>query len=185
MKKILFSVAIAFSILLNSSKSYADVAGLTPCRQSASFSKRLDSSVKKLEARLKKYKEGTPAALAIEQKIQTTKERFDRYANSDLLCGKDGLPHLIADGRPSHAAEFVIPGIMFIYITGWIGWVGRKYLRTIQDDSKLATQKEIIIDVPVALRIMSSGFIWPLSAWEEFVSGDLVREKNEVTTSPR
>jgi hypothetical protein len=25
--------------------------------------------------------------------------------------------------------EFVIPGVLFLYITGWIGWVGRKYVR--------------------------------------------------------
>ena len=185
MKKFLISITLTLSILLGSTPSFADVAGLVPCSQSASFSKRLDSSVKKLEARLKKYKSGTPAALAIEQKIATTKDRFDRYSKSELLCGKDGLPHLIADGRPNHAVEFVVPGILFIYITGWIGWVGRKYLRTVQSDAKLAAQKEIIIDVPIALRIMSSGFIWPLSAWEEFVSGDLVRDKDEVTTSPR
>jgi photosystem I subunit 3 len=51
----------------------------------------------------------------------------------------DGLPHLIADGRWSHAAEFILPGFGFIYITGWIGWVGRKYIR--------ATTKKILLKV--------------------------------------
>ena len=134
MKKFLISITLTLSILLGSTPSFADVAGLVPCSQSASFSKRLDSSVKKLEARLKKYKSGTPAALAIELKIATTIDRFDRYSKSELLCGKDGLPHLIADGRPNHAVEFVVPGILFIYITGWIGWVGRKYLRTVLEN---------------------------------------------------
>jgi photosystem I subunit 3 len=29
------------------------------------------------------------------------------------------------------AAEFILPGFGFIYISGWIGWVGRKYIRAL------------------------------------------------------
>jgi photosystem I subunit 3 len=107
----------------------ADVAGLTPCKDSAVFKRRLDGSVKKLTARLENYDEGTPAYLALEAQIDRTNARFDKYGKQGLLCGADGLPHLIADGRPSHAGEFVLPGIMFLYITGWIGWAGRSYLQ--------------------------------------------------------
>jgi len=39
----------------------ADVSGLTPCKDSAAFKKRLDGSTKKLSARLANYEEGTPA----------------------------------------------------------------------------------------------------------------------------
>jgi photosystem I subunit 3 len=67
----------------------------------------------------------SPPALALAQQVDRTKARFDKYSRSELLCGTDGLPHLIADGRWSHAAEFILPGFGFIYITGWIGWVGR------------------------------------------------------------
>jgi photosystem I subunit 3 len=42
---------------------------------------------------------------------------------------KEGLPRIIASGQWDHANEFVIPGVLFLYITGWIGWVGRKYVR--------------------------------------------------------
>jgi photosystem I subunit 3 len=36
---------------------------------------------------------------------------------------KEGLPRIIASGQWDHANEFVIPGVLFLYITGWIGWV--------------------------------------------------------------
>jgi photosystem I subunit III len=73
---------------------------------------------------------------------------------------------------------------MFLYISGWIGWVGRKYIRTI-DGLSNATEKEIIIDVPLALKIMSTGFIWPVSAWQEYLSGTLLADAAEITVSPR
>nr|YP_002327477.1 photosystem I subunit III [Vaucheria litorea]ACF70894.1 PSI plastocyanin-binding subunit III [Vaucheria litorea] len=163
---------------------FADVAGLIPCNESSVFTKRMEISIKKLENRLKKYEAGSPPSLALEQQIKRTQQRFKRYSDSGLLCGKDGLPHLITDGRWSHSVEFIIPGLMFIYITGWIGWVGRKYIRTISNLSN-ATEKEIIIDVPLALKIMSTGFIWPISAWQEYVSGNLLADVTEITVSPR
>nr|YP_010338142.1 photosystem I subunit III [Erythrolobus coxiae]UNJ17727.1 photosystem I subunit III [Erythrolobus coxiae] len=162
----------------------ADTAGLVPCKESKAFSRRLDTSVKKLENRLKKYEPGTPPYLALQKSIDSTKARFDRYGKAGLLCGKDGLPHLITDGRWSHAAEFVIPGMLFLYITGWIGWVGRAYLIAIRETNK-PTEKEIILDVPLALGFMSSGFLWPLAAWKEFTSGELLASKDEITVSPR
>jgi photosystem I subunit 3 len=71
---------------------------------------------------MSQYEADSPPALALEQQIDRTKARFDKYGRSDLLCGTDGLPHLIADGRWSHAAEFIIPGFGFIYIL--VGLVG-------------------------------------------------------------
>lgn len=162
----------------------ADVAGLIPCNESSVFTKRLDASIRKLEGRIKKYDVGSPPALALEQQIKRTQQRFERYSKSGLLCGKDGLPHLITDGRWNHSIEFVIPGLIFLYISGWIGWVGRKYIRTVSE-SKNPLEKEIIIDVPLALKIMSTGFIWPISAWQEYVSGTLLADATEITVSPR
>jgi photosystem I subunit 3 len=185
MKKLFLIFSLGF-LFLNSftTTAFADVAGLVDCNKSSIYTKKLNSSITKLETRLKKYEAGSPPSLALQKQIENTKQRFDRYAKSGLVCGNDGLPHLIVDGRWDHAAEFTIPGIMFIYIAGWIGWVGRKYLRTVssQDDS---TQKEIIIDVPVALSIMTSGFSWPFSAWQEFTSGDLLANNEDITVSPR
>ena len=45
-----------------------------------------------------------------------------------------------------------IPTIGFLYIAGWIGYVGRDYLIASKAESK-PTQKEIIIDVPMALKM--------------------------------
>ena len=162
----------------------ADVSGLTPCKDSAVFKRRLDQSVKKLEGRLSNYEEGTPAYLALDAQIDRTKARFDKYGKQGLLCGADGLPHLIVDGRFSHAGEFILPAITFLYISGWIGWVGRSYLQFTKTTDK-PNENEIIIDVPVAIGMMSSGFLWPLSAWNELISGKLIVPGNEVTTSPR
>ena len=162
----------------------ADVSGLVLCKDSPVFQRRLEGSVKKLTARLANYEPGTPAYLALEQQITQTKTRFAKYGDQGLLCGTDGLPHLIADGRWSHAAEFMLPGFGFIYISGWIGWVGRKYLRAVST-TKNPAESEIIINVPLALKIMTTGYIWPISAWQEFTSSELVAPANEVTVSPR
>lgn len=164
--------------------AFADIGGLKKCSESPAFTKRLNTSVKKLEQRLTKYETASPPALALEQQIERTKERFDKYSRSDLLCGSDGLPHLVADGRWSHAAEFILPGFGFLYISGWIGWVGRKYVRAVST-TKNPAENEIIINVPLALKIMTTGFIWPISAWEELVSGELIASKEEITVSPR
>lgn len=162
----------------------ADIGGLTKCSDSPAFTKRLNSSVKKLEQRVTQYEADSPPALALKQQIERTQARFDKYGRSDLLCGTDGLPHLVADGRWSHAAEFIVPGFGFIYISGWIGWVGRKYVRAVST-IKNPAESEIIINVPLALKIMATGYIWPISAWQELISGDLIAPKDEVTVSPR
>ena len=165
-------------------QAVADIGGLTKCSESPAFAKRQKTSVKKLEQRMLIYQAESPPALALQQQIDRTNTRFEKYRRSELLCGTDGLPHLIADGRWSHAAEFIFPGFGFIYISGWIGYVGRKYLRAIST-TKNPADSEIIINVPLALKIMVTGYIWPILAWQELISGDLVAPINEVTVSPR
>lgn len=180
----LITLVLLVTLICNPNQAFADIGGLTKCSESPAFTKRLNSSVKKLQQRLSTYEADSPPALALEQQIDRTKARFDKYSRSDLLCGTDGLPHLIADGRWSHAAEFILPGFGFIYISGWIGWVGRKYVRAVST-IKNPAESEIIINVPLALKIMSTGFIWPISAWQEFKSGALIAPKDEITVSPR
>jgi photosystem I subunit 3 len=185
MKRFNLIILLFLSLLVfTPDQALADIGGLTKCSESPAFNKRLNASVKKLEQRLSTYEADTPPALALKQQIERTKARFDKYGRSDLLCGTDGLPHLVADGRWSHAAEFIIPGFGFIYISGWIGWVGRKYLRSVST-TKNPAESEIIINVPLALKIMTTGYIWPISAWQELISGDLVAPKDEITVSPR
>ena len=173
-----------FLLIFTPDQVLADIGGLTKCSESPVFAKRQKTSVKKLEQRMATYQLDSPAALALQQQIDRTNARFEKYGKSELLCGADGLPHLIADGRWTHAAEFILPGFGFIYISGWIGYVGRKYLRAIST-TKNPAESEIIINVPLALKIMTTGYIWPISAWQELVSGELVAKKNEVTVSPR
>ena len=180
----LISLLFVLLITFRPNKVSADIGGLTKCSDSLAFNKRLKASIKKLEQRLNKYEDNSPSALALQQQIERTQARFDKYGRSDLLCGADGLPHLIADGRWSHAAEFILPGFGFIYISGWIGWVGRKYLRAVST-TKNPSENEIIINVPLALKTMTTGYIWPMSAWQELVSNQLIAADEEVTVSPR
>jgi len=184
MKRLFLSI-LAFTVFFTTPVSVsADVSGLVPCKDSPVFKRRLEQSVKKLNSRLSNYEPETPAYLALQEQISRAEARFDKYGKQGLLCGVDGLPHLIADGRPSHAGEFILPGIGFLYTTGWIGWAGRSYLQYAKKTDK-PNESEIIIDVPVALGMMASGFLWPLSAWTELVTGKLLVPGDEVTVSPR
>lgn len=180
----LIAIICSLFIIFNPDQAQAEIGGLTNCSESPAFAKRQKTSVKKLEQRMATYQADSPPALALQQQIDRTNARFEKYGRSDLLCGTDGLPHLIADGRWSHAAEFILPGFGFIYISGWIGWVGRKYLRAVST-SPNPSESEIIINVPLALKIMTTGYIWPISAWQELISNDLVAVSEEITVSPR
>lgn len=171
-------------ILITPYKALAEVANLQKCSDSTAFIKRQKASVKKLEQRLSTYKLDSPSALALQQQIDKTNSRFEKYSRSDLLCGTDGLPHLIADGRWDHAAEFIVPGVGFLYISGWIGYVGRKYLRAISV-TKNPAESEIVINVPLALEIMATGYIWPISIWQELIHDELIALTDGVTVSPR
>ncbi|KAI6672460.1 hypothetical protein NL676_000366 [Syzygium grande] len=142
-----FSAALALSSILLSAPqpAAADIAGLTPCKESKQFAKREKQQLRKLESSLKLYAPDSAPALAIKATMEKTKRRFDNYGKQGLLCGTDGLPHLIVSGDQRHWGEFITPGILFLYIAGWIGWVGRSYLIAIRGEKK-PTEKEIIID---------------------------------------
>jgi photosystem I subunit 3 len=178
------ALSLISTTFLSIQPANADFKNLKPCKDSPAFQKRLKSSVKKLENRLALYTPDSKEAGFLNKEIEQTKARFERYGNSNLLCGKEGLPRIIATGQWDRSNEFVIPGIMFLYITGWIGWVGRKYLRYASTTNN-SFENEIIINVPVALTIMNSGFLWPIEAWKEFSSGDLLAAEDDVTKSPR
>ncbi|MDJ1182911.1 Photosystem I reaction center subunit III [Roseofilum casamattae] len=142
----------------------ADLANLVPCSESPAFLQRAKTAV------------------ATTDDPNSGAKRFERY--SDALCGEDGLPHLIVDGRLDRAGDFLIPGILFLYIAGWIGWVGRSYLTAIRSE-KNPGEKEIVIDVPLAIKFMLGGFAWPLVAAKDMMSGEMFAKDNEITVSPR
>lgn len=134
------------------------------------------------------YEEGSAPALALQATIDRTDKRFANYAKAGLLCGTDGLPHLISDPglalRYGHAGETLIPTIGFIYVAGWIGSVGREYIQTIAKGAK-PTEKEIIIDVPLALSLAAKGAGWPAKALTELRNGTLLEKDENITISPR
>ena len=137
----------------------ADVAGLTPCSESARFQQRASAAT-------------TPQA----------KARFEMYSKAS--CGEDGLPHLIVDGRWTHAGDFVLPGLMFLYITGCIGWAGREYLKATRG-TKEQYMLEIQLDLGLALRSLIKSAAWPVAAIGELNSGKLLESDSKITVSPR
>jgi hypothetical protein len=58
-----------------------DVAGLIPCSQSSVYTKKLNSSITKLENRMKKYEENSPPTLALEKQIENTKKDLINMLN--------------------------------------------------------------------------------------------------------
>lgn len=56
-----------------------------------------------------------------------------------------------------------IPTFGFIYVAGYIGHVGRQYIIKAKEAAK-PTDREIILDVPLALKLAFQGWTWPLAA---------------------
>lgn len=58
------------------------------------------------------YEPDSAPALALKATIDRTEKRFATYAKQGLLCGTDGLPHLISDPglaiRYGHAGETLV-----------------------------------------------------------------------------
>lgn len=74
-----FSAALAISSIILSAPvlpASADIAGLTPCKDSKQFAKREKQEIKKLESSLKLYAPDSAPALAINATIEKTKRRY-------------------------------------------------------------------------------------------------------------
>merc|ERR1712083_687504 len=129
------------------------ISGLTPCSESKAFAKRKNQELKELQKRMKKYEADSAPAIALKATMERTERRFEFYGKSGLLCGTDGLPHLIADPgfalKYGHAGDVFIPTFGFLYFSGWLGHSGRLYLGATRN-----RDKEIIIDVPLALNCL-------------------------------
>ncbi len=142
--------------------------GLTPCSDNARFQQRANAA-------------STPQAIA----------RFERY--SQASCGDDGLPHLIiaptlepfgAIANRGHEGDVLIPGHIFLYVAGIIGWSGREYLK-LSRASKDAADKEIFLDPDLMRIALFKGAQWPLEADKEGRSGALRETDDKITVSPR
>lgn len=154
-------LSFGFAAPANAGLAGDDVSGLVPCGESPAFQKR--------------------AAAA---DSESDKARFEFYSKTSLLCGPEGLPHLVVDGDLYHAGEFLIPSILFLLIAGWIGWAGRSYVIAVRD-TKSPEENEIIIDVPLAIKCSLGAAAWPLLAFKEIVSGEMFAKEDEITISPR
>jgi photosystem I subunit 3 len=154
---LILAIVLWFGFLPSSS---ANATILTRCKDTPAFQQRAENAV------------GDKA-----------KARFELYGNQ-LLCGEEGLPHLIPDVGRGNENQFVIPGVLFLYIAGWIGWVGRAYLIAARKSSN-PEEKEIIIDIPLAIKSVAQGPLWPLLAVKELTSGELTAKDNEIPVSPR
>jgi photosystem I subunit 3 len=162
----LFALMLAICLWFNfTSPAKALGANLTPCSDNPAF--------QQLAANARNTTSDPQSGI----------KRFERY--SQELCGPEGYPHLIVDGSLDHAGDFLIPSILFLYIAGWIGWVGRAYLQANKKEGGSVEMREVIIEVPLALPIMLSGFAWPLAAIKEFLSGELTAKDTEIPISPR
>ena len=164
----LFALILVIGLWLNfAPQALAIGAGLVPCSESPEFLQRAENARATTDTR-------------------DAQDRFRRYANNGALCGPEGLPRLIVDGRPGHLGDFTIPGLLFLYIAGFIGWSARSYLRAVKNLAGAAPEsKEVIIDVPLALKCVSSGVLWPVGAVQQFLSGDLTAKDEEIPISIR
>jgi len=146
------------------------------CKNNKKYAKKWKDRLFKVDSRMKKYPKDTAVYNRLLKKKAGLLRRKEAYG--DRLCGKaDGWPRTIASG------EFVRGGIIpsslaFLYTTGWIGYAGRNYLQRTKD-----AQREIMIDVPLALTCMASGFAWPVYAWQEIVNGEMVAKDEDVYRS--
>jgi photosystem I subunit 3 len=61
------------------------------------------------------YEADSAPAIAIKATIDRTEKRFANYAKAGLLCGADGLPHLISD--PGLALKYGHAGEVFVSTT--------------------------------------------------------------------
>jgi photosystem I subunit 3 len=182
---ILASGAPAYASMLESEPAFRQ---LEPCATSKKCKKQEKKEIKSLEKRQKLYEEGSAPYLALENTKARTTKRFANYGKAGLLCGPDGLPHLISDPglavKYGHAGETFIPTFGFIYVAGYIGTAGRTYLNEIKS-RKNPQESEIIIDVPLATSIAFKSWAWPGQAFAEVTAGTLLEKDENVTTSPK
>ncbi len=143
-------------------------AALSQCSENARFQERASAA-------------STPQEIA----------RFERYGK--VLCGDEGLPHLIIGPtiEPFGAAfmrgsegNVLIPAHIFVGVCGIIGWAGREYLIAARA-SKDAADKEIFIDSDLLSSALIKGAQWPFQANTQGRAAGQLREDNKnITTSP-
>jgi len=147
------------------------------CKDNKKYHKKFKDEVYKNQQRQKKYPKDGVVWKRFDAKVAQVKRVEEAYGTR--LCGlNDGLPRTIANGEVDVRGGIVIPALMFLYTTGWIGWAGREYLMRTRDK-----MKEMKIDVPLAVTCMASGFAWPVAAWQDIVNGKFVEKDTDIVRS--
>jgi photosystem I subunit 3 len=143
------------------------------CKNNKKYQKKAKDRMYKLDQKQKQYTPGTGIYNFFFKKKELLQARIDAYGGR--YCGKkDGIPRTVATGELVRGGV-VVPGLLFLYTAGWIGWAGRSYLQRTGDP-----EKEIYIDVPLALTCMGSGFAWPVNAWKEIVDGKMAVPNDQI-----
>lgn len=160
MKRLFFALLLASFLWMNFVPvAIAENTTLVPCKESPAFVERMENAA---------------------DSYYTTKPL---QAYSQLLCGEDGLPHLVLD-RLNLAFDVMLPITMFLYIAGWIGWSGRSYLIAIRKEGA-GEEKELFIDIALFISCMLKALMWPMLAIKELLSGELVAKDDEIPISIR
>jgi photosystem I subunit 3 len=148
-------------------------SAVEPCTESKRFKKAVKDELFKADKIIKKLPKESVAhkyAVISKEQIQARNKRIEKR-----YCGKlDGYPRMFVTLDPTIKGSLATPILGFFYIFGWIGWAGRTYLIATKDP-----MKEIFIDVPLALKCMTSSVAWPVQLWQAWVNGTLaVKEEN-------
>jgi photosystem I subunit 3 len=145
---------------------------LEPCKDSKKFKKLIKDELFKIGAQQKKFPKGGIQWERWNDMIAQTKRRQEAYGTR--WCGPTGEPHVIPTGEATRGGILEGAGI-FLYIAGWIGFSGRRYIQKKGYDNGFA---EVLVDVPLAVPIMLSGFSWPVQAWQEIVNGQMANPEH-------
>jgi photosystem I subunit III len=144
---------------------------LAPCIQVPAY---IDAKA----AAYTKQKEAAQKGIALTFDKDGLDTKFARYDKAS--CDKEtGLPHLVVDGRLDHLGDFVIPGLLFLYIAGALGWAGRSYLM-----ESSGPEDEIMIDLQRAIKCLLLSFLWPVTALPQ-LTGKMFEADDRITISPR
>ncbi|WP_218080054.1 hypothetical protein [Anthocerotibacter panamensis] len=137
-----------------------------PCSESQAFKDLKDARINGLKEKIAATDPATQYAKDLTASMELWEYRYANY-EKNASCDKDsGQPHLIVDGRLSHAGDFIIPSILFLWLAGALGWAGRDYLLKTQN-----AMDEILIDFSKAVPSLVLGLAWPLFAIPQILSG--------------
>lgn len=88
----------------------------------------------------RQYDPESAPALALKATMDRTEKRFANYAKAGLLCGADGLPHLISD--PGLALKYGHAGEVFVSTRCTLGGRDNGGLRVVGSSSRAPARQQ-------------------------------------------